>query len=97
MLTLKKLKGMKPDTIFAKGTLTDSPNDINLANTDRTLKWIAVRGNIHDWAIYCQPISSTPLEWDWERIRSFGDKIHMENHVKKLVPCDTEAFKMYRH
>lgn len=97
MLTLKELKEMEPDTIFAEGTLVDSPEEIHLAGTGRTVKWVAVRGGIHDWAIYCQPVYSEPLEWSNERIRSNGDKIHNENYIKKLVPCDDEAFKMYRH
>lgn len=40
MLTLQMLKDMPMGTIFAQGN-------------DEGTKWVAVRGGIHDWAIYC--------------------------------------------
>ena len=66
MLTLKKLKEMKPDTIFAKGSgLIIHPwfNDAteNLVNEEGKpdkkgklvkVNWVAIRGSYHDWAIY---------------------------------------------
>lgn len=109
MLTLKKLKEMKPDTIFAKGTFNDFPDDINIAGTGKNVRWIACRGYIEDWCIYCQNphyINSNDLEvvilgmsgvWSWEQIQTNGDKISYENHIRKLVPCTDEAFKMYRY
>ena len=35
MLTLQKLKEMKPHTIFLKGEIVDSPDGINMENTGR--------------------------------------------------------------
>jgi len=56
------------------------------------LRWVAVRGGIADWAIYCH---FSDKNWDW--IRDSGDKVTMENHIRKLVPCTDEAFKRYRY
>lgn len=107
-LTLKQLKEMKPG-IFARGTFIDSPDGCNMANTGEETRWVAVRGDIHDWAIYSQNphyINSTdPLTisvgysgvWPWEKIQREGDKIHNMDYVKKLVPCDDDALSMYRH
>ena len=92
MLTLQKLKDMKPDTIFATGTINDGPTGINIAHTGKTLRWVACRGGIHDWAIYVQDES-----WDEQRVKDMGDKVTSENNIKKLVPCDDEAFAMYRY
>ena len=108
MLTIKKLKEMEPG-IFAKGEIVDSPDGCNMANTGKIMRWVAVRGGIYDWAIYTQNphyIDSTDPEivavgysgvWDWEKIASMGDKVHNEESIKKLVPCDDESFNMYRH
>ena len=56
------------------------------------IRWIAVRGQIHDWKIYC-----LWADQDWEEIKRVGDKIHDDETIRRLVPCDDEAFKMYRH
>jgi hypothetical protein len=85
MLDLNMLKSMPPDTVFAQGHgviegLTSSP-----------VSWIAIRGDIHDWAIYYHlyPASIS-------LIMMHGEKVSMESNVRLLVPCDEESFKMYR-
>ena len=62
------------------------------------MRWVAVRGGIWDWAIYAQnPYYIETGVWDWQKIAEQGDKVHNENHIRKLVECDKEAFEMYRH
>ena len=78
--------------IFAKGEIIDSPDGINMMNSGKQLKWVAVRGYIHDWAIYCHL-----ADCSYKYIRDFGDKVHSKETIRKIVPCDDEAFKMYRH
>lgn len=92
MLTLEKLKAMQPGLWFATGLTTDDPKGINMNRSGKQLKWVAVRGGIWDWAIY--------IHWAESSIgyvASNGDKVTFESHIKKLVPCDDEAFKMYRY
>lgn len=91
ILTLQMLKEMEPNKIFRTGTSNDSPEGLFMANTNRQLKWVAVRGGIYDWAIYCH-FADKDIEW----IKQYGDKVYNEDHIKKLVPCDEEAFEMYR-
>jgi hypothetical protein len=94
ILTLKDLKDMSPG-IFAQGMVIDAPGGCNVANTGEMIKWVAVRGRIHDWTIYTDnPYSPQP---DYEGVRSLGDKITGEENIKNLVPCDDEAFVMYRY
>ena len=95
MLTLKDLKEMQREAIFAQGEVIDSPEGINLANTGKTIKWVACRGWIEDWAIYADN-PYTPQS-SFEEVKDYGDKVHSEEHIKKLVYCDNEAFAMYRH
>lgn len=92
MLTLQQLKDMEPDTIFATGETTDDPNGANMTGSGQALKWVATRGGIHDWAIYIHTADKSE-EW----IKRQGDKIHNRETIKKLVPCDDEAFAMYRY
>lgn len=94
MLTLKDLKDMEPG-IFAQGEVPDSPKGCNVANTGKIMKWVAVRGDIHDWAIYVDNPYSPQV--DFESVARMGDKIHSEENIKKLVDCDKEAFAFYRH
>ncbi len=91
-LTVKQLEGMQPG-IFAKGEIVDSPEGINMSNSGRMLKWVAVRGGgIPDWAIYCHFADK-----DWEWIRNCGDKVCDKKNIKKLVLCTDEAFRKYRY
>jgi len=91
VLTLEKLKAMKPGTLFASGYATDGPGGLNMSRSGKKLRWVAVRGGIWDWAIYCH-FKGHPDKW----ICDHGDKVTFESHIKKLVPCDDEAYKMYR-
>ena len=98
MLTLKKLKEMKPG-IFAKGEIIDSPEGINIDNTGMMLRWVAVRGRIHDWAIYCD-FAENPYDFSensYEYVRDYGNKVTWDYNIKRVVPCDDESFKMYRY
>lgn len=92
MLTLKQLKDMPDHTVFAHGTTTDDGAGINMANTGDQLRWVAKRGQIHDWAIYIHFAI-----YDEEYIESSGDKVTSKENIKKLVPCDDEALAMYRY
>lgn len=91
MLTLQQLKDMEPG-IFASGETTDDPEGINMTNSGRALRWVASRGGIHDWAIY---IHTADHSEQW--VKAQGDKVTSEHNIKKLVPCDDEAFGMYRY
>ena len=92
MLTVEQLKAMPKETMFATGELLDNPEGLWMSRTGRNLRWVAVRGEIYDWTIYCHFAEHT-AEW----IRSNGDKVFDEVHIKRCVPCDEEAFKLYRY
>ena len=91
-LTLDQLKAMEPSTIFAQGIMNDGPTGLNMSHSERILRWVAIRGGIHDWAIY-----AGPEDWSAEAVARSGDKVHNDENIKKLVPCDDEAFGWYRH
>lgn len=94
MLTLQQLKGMKPETIFAKGEIENSPDGLFMttSNIGKKLIWVAKRGGIHDWAIYCHW-----AEKGEQFVITNGDKVTAASNIKKLVPCDEESFSMYRY
>jgi len=86
MLTLQMLKDMPSGTIFATGVTTDP----RLYREE--VKWLAKRGEgFHDWAIYYH-LSNMSLD----AIEREGDKCFTKEVIKELVPCDDEAFKLYR-
>ena len=94
-LTLQELKNMKPGTIFDSGEFIDEFGGCNISDTKNRVPWLAIRGQIHDWAIYFQnPYSET--KWSQDMIKKMGDKMRTKTNVKKLVDCTNEAFEMYR-
>lgn len=80
MLTKAMLEVMPPNTIFATGEIVDNPEGINMTNSGKILRWIAKRGWIYGWTILVRE----------------GDKVTGEHNIRKLVPCDDEAWKLYR-
>jgi hypothetical protein len=92
MLTVEQLKAMPPKTIFATGTAFNVEGGLHMVGSGKELRWVACRGGIHDWAIYCH-FAKHDVEW----IQRQGDKVCMPQHIKKLVPCTDEAYALYRY
>ena len=85
-INIELLKKFGNGEIFASGYL----QDVRIAH--QLVKWVAVSGNNHyDWAVYYgYPDMSN------QKIADSGSKMFTLEVVKELVPCDEEAFKMYR-
>lgn len=85
MLTVQELKNMESDKIIGSGFFYSELHE-------KGIRWAAIRGkNYHDWALYYH-IPEKIIDYT---IR-LGVKSSSENIVRKLVPCDNEAWKMYR-
>jgi len=97
MLTLDALKEMPPRSIFAQGETTDDGNGINMAGTGKIIRWVATRGDIHDWSVYTENPYDNDEPWPWTQIQRVGDKVHDETDIRRVVPCTDEAFRMYNH
>lgn len=93
MLTLDKLKELPKGEIFARGETTNSPDGIYMTNEriGDKLCWVAKTGGINDWAIY-----TYWAEYGENYALRSGQKVGDINNIKKLVPCDDEAFNRYR-
>lgn len=85
MLTKSLLESLEPETYFATGTTHD------LRLFKEPVRWVAIRGNITDWAIYYHRAYKTVLE-----VMVEGDKVRSREVVKDLVPCDDETLNLYR-
>ena len=98
-MNLNTFKQLPYNTIFYYGIAKDSPEDLNLCNTGKLVRWVAVKGGIDDWAIYCMNphYLETEDHWEWFKIAQLGDKIHSEETIKKLIKCDDELLKLYNH
>lgn len=94
LLTLARLTEMKPGEIIATGTTLNHPEGVYMTNNfiGRKLLWVAKRGYIHDWAVYCL----WEDEANVQTVLARGDKITTQSYIRMLVPCDDEALAMYR-
>jgi len=114
MLTIKKLKKMKPGAIIAEGFgyiehpwFNDAPHAVEKDGKTTQVKWIAVRGEIHDWAIYhSMDANICPHKYfdcdchltaSYEQILRIGAKLTSKKYIRTFVPCDDEALGMYRY
>jgi hypothetical protein len=85
MMTIEDLKEMEPGHIINTGVV------LNSRLYHQPVRWVAVRGRIHDWAIYYEKEEKS-VEW----VRNHGNKCFTESVIKELVPCDDTAMRMYR-
>lgn len=108
MIDLEEFKELPHDTIFDTGVFIDSSEEgfidglptIHAQNTGgKRMAWVAVKGMIHDWAIYYahEKIefldTLTPLIF----VRNHGMKLYEYKNIKKLVPCSDDVLKCYRY
>lgn len=94
MLTKGDLDTMNPGP-FARGITVDSPEGCNMNNSGKPLMWVAVRGQIHDWAIYVDNFEHPSVSY--ELIARLGSKVSSKENIRKLVKCTDEAFNLYRY
>jgi hypothetical protein len=84
---------MIPGKIFATGLTIDNYTGINMSDTDRVLRWVAKRGDVDDWAIYINFAEDNTVL----NVERYGDKVKLPDHIKRIIPCDDEAFARYRY
>jgi hypothetical protein len=84
MLDKAMLETMSPRTAFATGE-TDILEKF-------PCRWVAVRGDVYDWAIYYHRLDRSVAQVQFE-----GDKVFTAERIRALVPCDDEAFALYRY
>ena len=94
MLRFEDFKKIRAREMFAHGLQSDSPRGINLTGSGETLLWVAVKGDVDDFAIYVMPVELA--NWSIARVRDFGDKIHDRNTIQRLLNCDDEVLAKYR-
>ena len=104
MITKAILDILPEYTIFACGTTTNDTQGIFMTeeHPHKQLRWVATRGRINDWTIYIGwELKGTkfPLSEAFKNseIARKGDKIYNPAIIRQLVPCDDEAFKLYRY
>jgi len=91
MLTLADFEKIKEGEIFKRGVAPNSPAGIFMTRQGGELRWLAVKGEGNDWAIYCHWSNR-----DEHFIRWSGDKVTDFNTIQKLVPCVKEVLDLYR-
>ena len=89
-ITQAMLEDMEPGP-FATGTTNDDHTGVNMTGSGKLLRWVAVRGQASDWAIYIYWATHSA-----DYIKDSGDKIYNEENVKKLIDADKKAMAGYR-
>lgn len=99
-ITQELLENAEPGTVLATGTFVDW-GDTDICTTGKTLRWVAIRGTIHDWAIYHQPCYydeySSDKSWSEWSIRATWDKFPKSlTYNLKDIEMDKFAYMFYR-
>lgn len=92
MLDIETLNIIPENTIFGTGIVLDNPKGININNSNKELRWVAIKGyGYNDWCIYAHLSENNMTE-----VKRNGNKVYFESNIRKLVPCTDEVFKKYR-
>lgn len=76
--------------VFAKGIARDDVDGLNMLGTGNPLYWVAVKGRIDDWAIYCSWSSNELF------IRDHGEKVHDRKGIQNVINVDERVLARYR-
>jgi hypothetical protein len=92
-MTLEEFNKIPDGEVFATGVLPNSPEGIYMTGEHfgESLKWIAIKGYAHDFAIY--------YHWFYyseEYIKEQGQKVTSKGNILKCIPCDEEVINLYR-
>lgn len=101
MLSLNDLEGMEPG-VFASGLSSlEVPNTERPGKRKEKIRWVAVRGDVADWAVYTSLNFRGRKFSHWqlspEYVAKWGGKLHDLEEIQKLVPSTPEALAAYRH
>lgn len=93
-LTLQTLLDAVPGSTLTTGTISDRAPVAGLfdATTERKVRWVAVKGDVNDWAIYCHGADKSE-EW----IKENGAKITDKKKIREIISCDDKMFASYRY
>ena len=91
MLTIDQFNLIPAGKMFYTSTVSDNIHGINMSASDRLLRFVAVKGHVDDWAVYCL-WADHPADY----ICEVGDKVRHRQHIGHCVPCDDEVFARYR-
>ena len=90
-LTMEMLNDMQQGEIF-RGEIEDSPDGFYINGTEKTLKWVAMRGYVNDWCIY---VEDCYRNMDWDEIKTNGNKI-FRTTAEAVIDADNEVWSRYR-
>lgn len=92
MLTISDFNNINDGSVFSSEVVIDRPEGIVINNSGKSLRWVAKKGRIGDWALY---IDSSEYSVHW--IATYGQKIKDESIIRKILPCTDDVFKLYRY
>ncbi len=92
-ITKEMLKGNGSKVLGQSITTDEQINYYGWGDSKKSLKIIAMKGFIGDWAIYVEAMDK---DMDYETVKDYGNKIHNREAIKLLVDCDDDVLERYR-
>lgn len=84
------------NSFFAKGFFVDDESGVNIAGTGNIVKWVAVKGDVEDWAIYFQNPFMGSFVQDFREIAEHGEKMYYIGDILSLMSITAEMMDLYR-
>lgn len=91
MLTYDEFVALPAFELFAHGMTNDKPGGLNIMGTGKSICWVAVKGKINDWAMYCGWSNNI------EHLMQFGDKVLDKTNITNVLKVDEQVLNCYRY
>jgi len=85
----------KPGDIIASWSFTDE-GFTNMGGTWNEIRWVAVRGCIPDWAVYCEDLYDEWLSWSHTKISKVWTKVPTRIVLELFDKVSEKALNKYR-
>ena len=95
--TPEEFAGIDNGAIFAQGILLDDYSCYPIQATGNVVRWVAVKGDVEDWAVYYQDPSLGHLVQEFDEVAMHGDKLYHPLWIMNLVPSVPEMMQLYRY
>lgn len=89
-----------PEGVISSGIISDSPDGINIDNTNKLLYYVVCKYSNQDWAVFCMrydTVKGMHIEDCYTHIINHGIKVSNDSNIKRVFNCSKKILTLYTY